>query len=121
MDEMELFLKNKDMGLDNVNDLSRPYTIESGTSAWEYYQKDNYDSITYLSYVDNERKNSNYNVISNSKQRAASLVDYNIYAEKIFKFKVLEFLNNGKPKLFKSPIEGNCLVRLMNSSLTPND
>jgi hypothetical protein len=34
---------------------------------------------------------------------------------------VLEWLTNGKPKLFRSPAEGNYIVRLMNTSLSPND
>jgi len=34
---------------------------------------------------------------------------------------VLEWLTNGKPKLFRSPGEGNFIVRLMNTSLSPND
>lgn len=50
-----------------------------------------------------------------------NLVDYNVTAERIFKLKALEWLNNGKPKLFRSPQEGNYIVRLMNCSLTPND
>jgi hypothetical protein len=33
----------------------------------------------------------------------------------------LDWLTNGKPKLFRSPGEGNYIVRLMNTSLTPND
>jgi hypothetical protein len=33
----------------------------------------------------------------------------------------LAWLNNGKPKLFRSAAEGNYIVRLMNVSLTPND
>ena len=45
--------------------------------------------------------------------------DSNIALERNFKLKVLEWLNNGKPKLFKSPYEGNYIVRLMNVSLTP--
>jgi hypothetical protein len=32
---------------------------------------------------------------------------------------VLEWLNNGKPKLFRSPTEGNYVIKLMNVSLTP--
>lgn len=43
----------------------------------------------------------------------------NIYIERKFREKAEEFLNNGKPKLFKSPTEGNILVSLMNVSLTP--
>ena len=49
------------------------------------------------------------------------LTDYNIYQEKEFRLKVLDWLTNGKEKVFKSPTEGNYIVRLMNTSLTPND
>ncbi len=45
--------------------------------------------------------------------------DENIALEREFKMNVLEWLNNGKPKLFKSPYEGNFIVRLLNNSLTP--
>ena len=45
--------------------------------------------------------------------------DTTIALERDFKLKVLEWLNNGKPKLFKSPYEGNYIIRLMNVSLTP--
>lgn len=48
------------------------------------------------------------------------LSDENIYAERQFKMEVLDFLTNGKLKL-SSPTEGNYLVRLMNTSLTPED
>jgi hypothetical protein len=44
-----------------------------------------------------------------------------VSAERIFKLKVLEFLNNGEVKLFRSPGEGSFIVRLMNTSLSPND
>lgn len=45
----------------------------------------------------------------------------NIYKERQFKLEVLEWLNNGKPKFFRSPTEGNYIVRTMNVSLSPND
>lgn len=45
----------------------------------------------------------------------------NIYNERKFKLEVLEWLNNGEAKIFRSPTEGNYIVRLMNVSLTPND
>jgi hypothetical protein len=41
--------------------------------------------------------------------------------ERNFKLEVLEWLTNGKPKLFRSPTEGNYIVRLMNVSLSPMD
>nr|DAG21681.1 MAG TPA: hypothetical protein [Caudoviricetes sp.] len=33
----------------------------------------------------------------------------------------MDWLENGKPKLFRSPGEGNYIVRLLNNSLSPND
>lgn len=50
-----------------------------------------------------------------------NLVGYNYTAERKFKLAVLEWLTNGKPKLFRSPSEGNYVVRLMSASLSPND
>jgi hypothetical protein len=41
--------------------------------------------------------------------------------ESLFKNEVANWLNNGKVKFFKSPIEGSLLVRLMNVSLDPED
>lgn len=41
--------------------------------------------------------------------------------EREFKLEVLNWLNDGKPKLFRSPGEGNYVVRLMNVSLSPID
>lgn len=45
----------------------------------------------------------------------------NIKAERNFKLKALEWLTDGQPKLFKSPSEGNYIIRLMNTSMSPND
>lgn len=50
-----------------------------------------------------------------------ALTSENISKERDFKLKVLEWLNDGKPKLFRSPNEGNYIVRLMNISLAPSD
>lgn len=51
----------------------------------------------------------------------SDLTGENIRAERIFKMAVLEWLNNGKLKVFKSSTEGNFIVRLTNISLTPED
>lgn len=40
--------------------------------------------------------------------------------EREFRDKVVEFLQDGKPKLFKSPTEGCMMVRIMDVNLTPN-
>jgi hypothetical protein len=49
------------------------------------------------------------------------LTGENITAERIFKTAVLEWLTDGNAKIFRSPTEGNFIVRLMNVSLSPND
>lgn len=54
-------------------------------------------------------------------EKSFDLTSDNIKAERMFKLKALEWLTNGKAKLFRSPTEGNYIVRLMNSSLSPND
>lgn len=56
-----------------------------------------------------------YNHYNN--QQGISVYDY--IFEKEFRDAVTEFLCDGKPKLFKSPTEGNILVRLMDVNLMP--
>lgn len=50
-----------------------------------------------------------------------NLTSENIIAERNFKLAVMDWLENGEPKLFRSPGEGNYIVRLLNNSLSPND
>ncbi len=45
----------------------------------------------------------------------------NYRRERQFKLTALDWLTNGKPKLFRSAAEGNYIIRLMNVSLSPND
>ena len=59
-----------------------------------------------------------YSLDSNSK---TALTINNFKNEREFKMAVLDWLNNGELKFFKSPGEGNYIVRLMNVSLSPND
>lgn len=47
------------------------------------------------------------------------LTSENIMTERYFKLLVLDWLTDGKPKLFRSPTEGNYIVRLLNVNLTP--
>lgn len=50
-----------------------------------------------------------------------SIIDlYNKTYERKFRQKVLDFLHDGKPKLFKSSTEGNLIIRLMEINCTPN-
>lgn len=54
-------------------------------------------------------------------QKDTDLISENIASERLFKLKVLDWVNNGKVKLFRSPNEGNYIVRLMDNSLTPEN
>lgn len=59
--------------------------------------------------------------INNDSQEEfdTSLSSNNVTKEREFKLEVLDWLNNGKPKIFRSPTEGNYVVRIMNVSLSP--
>lgn len=124
-DEEELFLTNEDMKLEDF-DYNRTRTLKSDITSNDADYFNSFDSAVQAynirrQYALREQLNSQENKIYNQHSRTSNLTDYNILAERIFKKAVLEFLNNGKPKLFRSPAEGNFIVRLMNSSLTPDD
>ena len=57
----------------------------------------------------------------NAPSISTSLLDDNIFVERIFREKAEEFLNDFNYKLFKSPTEGNIIVGLLNVSLAPNN
>lgn len=64
--------------------------------------------------------NNNGEIVkASSFYTTTDLTPENTYNERQFKLEVLDWLTNGKPKLFRSPAEGNYLVRLMNTSLAP--
>lgn len=73
------------------------------------------EELQILDEPHRHRTADNYNVIQDDP------VSINIARERIFKMKVLEWLNNGEPKVFRSPAEGNFIIRLMKISLTPQD
>ena len=73
-------------------------------------------------YNDNQyRKATSSKDNNNVFEMNTQLTGSNIANERRFKLEVLEWLNNGKPKLFRSPTEGNYIVRLLNISLSPED
>lgn len=55
------------------------------------------------------------------EENTTELTSDNISRERSFKMAVYGWLTNGNTKLFRSPGEGNYIVRLMNVSMTPND
>lgn len=93
-----------------------------------------YQPIKFLTKKEFEEKYSNNKTVSFytlytqqknkkdlNKVATTNLISNNISLEREFKLQVLDWLNNGQPKLFKSPNEGNYLVRLMNISFSPED
>lgn len=54
-------------------------------------------------------------------ENTTDIIDSNIYLERHFKLSVLDWLNDGRVKMFKSPQEGNYIVRISNVTMTPND
>ena len=125
-DEEELFLTNNDLLLEDLNGLYRDHTLKEGIKSNDYDYFNNMLDANQAYKLQNEYRkremvDSNENQIATKRDRTTNLTDYNIVAERIFKMKVLDFLNDGKPKLFRSPGEGNYIVRLMNSSLSPDD
>ena len=69
----------------------------------------------------NQEQNDTLDEKSWERSETLNSVAYNMRAERIFKLHLLEWLGDGQIKLFKSPQEGNYLVRLLNISLTPED
>ena len=69
------------------------------------------------------RKCTETNGIENEKGffNHTDLSEENILRERQFKLEVLDWLNNGKPKIFKSATEGNYVVRLFKVTLKPEN
>ena len=117
-----VYLKNKEF-----------YYYKDGSRyiKWIEYIKDKYSNLDPNSYDDvkiylseaflKELIYQEKEIVDDIKFKTINLTSDNIYLERNFKLEVLEWLNNGKPKVFRSPTEGNYIVRLMNVSLTPND
>lgn len=101
------------------------YLKECGIEPKYYFVWDSIHSILsrafYKKILFVNKRSQEYAAQDFSNQRTTNLISSNIYNERNFKLEVLEWLTNGEPKLFRSPTEGNYLVRLLNVSLSPND
>lgn len=122
-DEEHLFITDEELGLSpKVEKMTRSATVVEGFEPDDQYffDKQYYVNAYELkeSYADDKE---NREILDSSRFRTTQLTGFNMSAERAFKLKVLEWLNNGEPKLFRSPGEGNYMVRLMNISLSPED
>lgn len=93
-DDNELFMTNNELGLSDP-------TQEANENDLVFFSSDQLAAL--------------------ERPRTTNLTSYNFEAERKFKFAVLDWLNNGLPKLFRSPAEGNYIVRTTNVSLSPNE
>lgn len=96
MDESQNFMSDLELGFISTIDAQRITTPASGAMIHKYFERE-------------------------GQFRSTNQTGENFKAERLFKMQVLEWLNNGKPKLFRSPAEGNFIVRLMNVSLSPSE
>ena len=69
----------------------------------------------YYNYKNNDVKQGHEDYNKNN-----NITMYDYTQERDFRKEVLNFLMDGEPKLFKSPTEGNIIVRLMDVNCTPN-
>lgn len=100
-----------------------PYIFRNGIikykefpiSALISYSSDEDDLFTIKNLPDfDERTNTPHSLLDEPA--------YDEYKRELdFKLEAMEWLSNGEPKLFRSPTEGNYLVRLLNVSLSPED
>lgn len=86
---------------------------ETWNSNLHRFEDNVYEQKKKAFYGDNYTYYQKYNMDNNI------LLQNDIIYEKKYRDKVIQFLTDGKPKLFKSMPEGNILVRLMNISFTP--
>ena len=150
IDDAELFIKDAALGLEPEKDGRGPswaFGKQDNIIKQKVHEDDKeYPYVDYfgnnISYRDvdksikdrwallhpNFKYYQQYNTwVSKRKQdaeariRTRNFTGYNLFAERKFKLTVLDWLNNGELKLFKSPAEGNYVVRLMNNSLSPQD
>lgn len=82
------------------------------------------DAYTFrkgIQITENSRTSTPANSKEIIKDLSTNLTAENTRLERDFKMEVLKWLTNGEPKMFRSPTEGNYIVRLMNTSLSPNE
>lgn len=89
----------------------------SGLISYHMDEKEKFLNQKNIINFDSDENNREINgFISNS-----NLTGENVYLEKEFRKNVIDWLNNGKYKLFKSPTEGLMIIALLNSSFSPQE
>ena len=100
-----------------------PFFQRNGSVAYKEFQISGLIS-RLAETIENDKKYREFTPSENTTLPngfSTDLTANNIELERQYKIKILDWLNNGKPKVFKSPTEGNFIVRLSNISLTPEE
>ena len=113
MDNEELFIKKEELFLEKDNHIRTFSAVEDHTYSGPH------DTTNLPHYLID--KTTIQTDTEMQKIETTNLVGYNILAERLFKLACLDWLNEHKVLLFKSPTEGNYLIKVMNVSLTPED
>lgn len=97
----------------NANIYYRTFPLNGLISFWMDENELFIKKSDIYKYEDIVNLYKNYNIENN-------IIQYDYIYERDFRDKVFEFLQDGEPKLFKSPTEGNIIIRLKDVNQTPN-
>lgn len=97
----------------NANTYYRTFPLNGLISFWM-------DENNLFTSKLNIYKYSNIKELYDNYNTENSIIQYDYIYEREFREAVLEFLQDGEYKLFKSPTEGNIIVRLIDVNCTPN-
>ena len=97
----------------NATTYYRTFPINGLISFWMDENELFVNQLDIYKYKDIRNLYNNYNTENN-------IVQYDYIYEREFREAVLEFLQDGEYKIFKSPTEGNIIVRLMDVNCVPN-
>ena len=113
-DDNEYFTTYEDIlrERDNGRERHNSYAVKTYENDYSNHDDGNGDSLLIDDFVYKKHKEK----IPHNYLEPNSA---NYVSERLFREKVLAWLNNGKVKLFRSPAEGNALVRFMETSLSP--
>lgn len=112
-----LYMDELNEPLFNISDSTNKTKLENYNNTHTFAS---YNNIFQFSSNEEDKDREQEFLINYNKENNISKQNDTIYEQK-FRDKVLNFLQNNKVKLFKSPTEGNILVKLMNITLEPVD
>lgn len=110
-----LYMDELNEPLFNISDSTKKTKLENYNSTHTFASYNN-----VFQFSSNEEDSEKSCLLNYNKKNNISKQNDVIYEQK-FRDKVLNFLQNNQVKLFKSPTEGNILVKLMNITLEPVD